>query len=371
MSSTGLNSIILVLIFSVVVATMAEGLQLLMPSVQPKKNDTILCYEFPLNGSLYITGFKPQVMKLTHHIRLSGCPEPSGFGKPWECPRRVKASSGDFDVGPVCKVLGNVLFAGGPDAPEIKLPDGVGIKVGGDTGINSLVLEVHYLNIDHSKDSSGIVLATAAKPTPKTAGILLVGSAGEIPAHSAAYWEGACEYDQPLTLHPFAFRVHTHYRGKVVSGYRVRDGQWTEIGRESPDRTQVFYPTKGPEVTVKTGDILAVRCTMVNNEDRIIKYGENWNDGHEMCTFYMMYYVAGDRLPKKTFCYTPGAPSWKWSNVAELHAENVPKSASVIPGTNVILQESTSEERTPSSVDKNTKHQSDLTEFTSEFRKFN
>lgn len=28
--------------------------------------------------------------------------------------------------------------------------------------------------------------------------------------------------------------------GKVTSGYRIRDGQWTEIGRQSPQKPQVM-----------------------------------------------------------------------------------------------------------------------------------
>lgn len=34
------------------------------------------------------------------------------------------------------------------DAPKLVLPEGVGFKVGGDTGVNYLVLQVHYANVD-------------------------------------------------------------------------------------------------------------------------------------------------------------------------------------------------------------------------------
>ena len=30
-----------------------------------------------------------------------------------------------------------------------------------------------------------------------------------------------------------------YFPGKVVSGYRVRDGHWDEIGRQSPQKPQV------------------------------------------------------------------------------------------------------------------------------------
>ncbi|RWS15393.1 peptidylglycine alpha-hydroxylating monooxygenase-like protein [Dinothrombium tinctorium] len=45
------------------------------------------------------------------------------------------------------------------DAPKLVLPEGVGFKIGKGTGINYLVLQVHYGNVDPTKniaDKSGI-----------------------------------------------------------------------------------------------------------------------------------------------------------------------------------------------------------------------
>jgi len=36
------------------------------------------------------------------------------------------------------------MYAWARDAPTLKLPNGVGFKVGGDSQINYLVLQVHY-----------------------------------------------------------------------------------------------------------------------------------------------------------------------------------------------------------------------------------
>ncbi|KAF5913548.1 hypothetical protein HPG69_017168 [Diceros bicornis minor] len=68
----------------------------------------------------------------------------------------------------------------------------------------------------------------------------------------------SCQYKK-YPMHVFAYRVHTHHLGKVVSGYRVRNGQWTLIGRQSPQLPQAFYPVEHP-VDVSFGDILAARC---------------------------------------------------------------------------------------------------------------
>ena len=37
------------------------------------------------------------------------------------------------------------------------------------------------------------------------------------------YMEAACKLTTSLTLHPFAFRTHTHDLGRVVSGWKVRE----------------------------------------------------------------------------------------------------------------------------------------------------
>ena len=47
------------------------------------------------------------------------------------------------------------------DAPDLTLPDGVGFRVGEDTRIKYLVLQVHYNKLDmipENGDSSGILL---------------------------------------------------------------------------------------------------------------------------------------------------------------------------------------------------------------------
>ena len=57
-----------------------------------------------------------------------------------------------------------------------------------------------------------------------------------------------------------------------------------------------FYPvqTKG-YVRVSSGDKLAARCIMVNDQTRVIRTGPK--DSDEMCIFYVMYYVDADKEP--------------------------------------------------------------------------
>ena len=76
--------------------------------------------------------------------------------------------------------------------------------------------QVHYASVEYipeTGDDSGVFLEYTSQPQPKTAGVLLLGTAGQIPAHSTTFFETACEIEEPRDIHPFAFRVHTHALG--------------------------------------------------------------------------------------------------------------------------------------------------------------
>lgn len=103
------------------------------------------------------------------------------------------------------------------DAKALELPDGVGFRVGGDTGINYLVLQVHYASTDYiaeDGDDSGVILEFTEQMQPKTAGVLLMGTGGMAPPHTTTYFETSCVIEDSRTIHPFAFRTHTHALGK-------------------------------------------------------------------------------------------------------------------------------------------------------------
>ena len=127
---------------------------------------------------------------------------------------------------------------------------------------------------------------------------------------TTTYMEAACTLSTPLTLHPFAFRVHTHELGRVVSGWRVSpDMQWTLIGKADPQREQMFWAVRSPEV-IRGGDTLAARCTMVSDRDRVTWVGATAED--EMCNFYMMYWVDGEEKLTSERCNSVGPPVYTW-----------------------------------------------------------
>ena len=76
---------------------------------------------------------------------------------------------------------------------------------------------MHYASVDYISpegDDSGVFLEYTEQEQPKTAGVLLLGTGGNAPAHSTTYFETSCEIEDSRQIHPFAFRTHTHSLGK-------------------------------------------------------------------------------------------------------------------------------------------------------------
>lgn len=194
------------------------------------------------------------------------------------------------------------------------LPEGVGFKVGGNSPIQYLVLQVHYAHIDYFKDGntddSGVFLHYTKYPMKKLAGVILLGTGGIIPPRKITHMESACLMTEHKTIYPFAYRTHTHSLGKVVSGYVVKpNDEWIELGKRDPLTPQMFYPVTN-RVPVTYGDTLAARCTMESTRDTFTLVGETNQD--EMCNMYIMYYVENEEPLERKYCFTVGPPSYYW-----------------------------------------------------------
>lgn len=261
------------------------ALDIRMPGVTPKESDTYFCMamRLPVEEEAFVIDFKPRAsMDTVHHMLLFGCNMPSSTGSYWFC-----------DEG-TCTDKANILYAWARDAPPTRLPKGVGFRVGGETGSKYFVLQVHYGDIsafrDNHKDCSGVSLHLTRVPQPLIAGMYLMMSVDTVipPGEKVVNADISCHYNT-YPMHVFAYRVHTHHLGKVVSGYRVRDGQWTLIGRQSPQLPQAFYPVEHP-VDVTFGDILAARCVFTG-EGRTEATHIGGTSSDEMCNLYIMYYM--------------------------------------------------------------------------------
>jgi len=299
-----------------------------MPGVQPHSKDLYLCRSLKLNldRDNYIVKFTPHAsMHTAHHILLYGCLAPGNDEEVWNCGEMTGHDDDEYKVGPVCASGSQIIYAWAHDAPELKLPEGVGFKVGGETPIMYLVVQAHYMHPLDAPDYSGLTLHYTPEPMPKLASVLLMVTGGRIKAKSTENFETACLIDENVEMHPFAFRTHTHTHGKVVSGYVIQDGKWTLLGKKSPQLPQMFYPIADSGLTIKQGDIVAARCTMVNDEDRDIYIGSTGND--EMCNFYMMYWSDQSKpsLSDNT-CFSNGPPDYHWDTTGGL--TDIPADAS-------------------------------------------
>jgi len=177
-----------------------------------------------------------------------------------------------------------------------------------------ICFQVHYASVDEipgEGDSSGVVINYTNIPQSKAAGVYWTATNGRFPAGATTYAETACKIRTQVPIHPFAFRVHTHKLGRVVSGFKVtKDMEWTLIGKEDPQLPQMFFPVANDQLTLNEGDTIATRCTMVNNGDSAVSVGNTRQD--EMCNFYMMFWVDGTELPEQRTCSSLGPPFYSW-----------------------------------------------------------
>ncbi|GCB80672.1 hypothetical protein scyTo_0016315, partial [Scyliorhinus torazame] len=187
----------------------------------------------------------------------------------------------------------------------------VGFRVGGNTNINYVILQVHYGDVtvfrDNHKDCSGVTLQMTFLQQPLIAGIYLLLTEDTVipPGEKVVNADIGCLYKQ-ATIHPFAFRTHTHQLGQVVSGYRVRDGKWVLIGRQSPQLPQAFYHTD-TSVDIKYGDIIAARCVFTGKgRTTVTRIGATSKD--EMCNLYVMYYMEAKHAKPYMYCMQDGSP---------------------------------------------------------------
>uniref|UniRef100_A0A8C2G477 peptidylglycine monooxygenase n=1 Tax=Cyprinus carpio TaxID=7962 RepID=A0A8C2G477_CYPCA len=257
------------------------------------------CYDTYLSRNM---DFVPHAsMDTAHHMILYGCKTPYATQGYWDCGKELGT----------CRDQAKIMYAWARNAPPTKLPKDVGFKVGGDTRINYFVLQIHYGDAthfrDHHRDCSGLTLRMTSKPQPFIAGMYLMMSVDTVipPGKKVTNADIACTYTSS-PMYPFAFIISfSFYVGKVVSGYRVRNGQWTQIGRQSPLLPQAFYPVANT-IDVRNGDILAARCVFTG-EGRTTNTQIGGTSNDEMCNFYIMYYMDNSHAVPYMNCGDDGS----------------------------------------------------------------
>lgn len=268
-------------------------------------------------------GFQPNASATkVHHILIYGCSLPGKFLRDtpnyvWACGEmnndsgaQQGAEPSPYEQSSVCGAGARqtILFGWALDAPAIELPPKVGFRIGGNSGISYLVLQVHYGNTQVFRtdpsitDNSGIHLHTVYGPDhgiTRMAGIYLLLSYGFVPrGHSKHVME--CLMSEEKVIHPFRFRTHTHKLGTKVAAYRKPVGnsmQMLLIGEHDPQQPQMFYPVEDASMTIQQGDRVYAYCDYNNTRDHTVFIGATGND--EMCNFYMMYWTEGELLSQQ------------------------------------------------------------------------
>ena len=212
-------------------------------------NQYVCTFKKLTDGTMYLREFSPIDRNgVAHHIILYGCREPGVNAEVWACgdmkSRSDRKKNEGLVPGEIC--LGgeddNILFLEAFQAGDYELPKSLSFKVGRGTPIQYLVIQVHYKMADRFRDnpdatdSSGIIFKYQKIPTKFMAGILVLGSAGSIPSKSEAGKDTFCmdimcspqSMPRYQTVKPFAFRVHSHSHGRLISGFVVRNANPTE-----------------------------------------------------------------------------------------------------------------------------------------------
>jgi peptidylglycine monooxygenase len=309
-----------------------------MPNVHPTRNDLYLCHSIDVSneGPTYVRSFEPMPSSYAHHMLVYTCDNAAPTETAWDC-GEMHSSGKEFSQAPVCNGDPKLIYAWAMDAPGLVLPPDVSFKIG-DASKKFVVLQVHYKVVDDFKkdgkkvDNSGVQLKTSSTPTKKIAGIYLLLTDGVIPPQSRVYMEAACEYDGKVNLHPFAYRTHAHQLGELVTGYVIHNNKWTELGRKSPQKPQMFYNVTHKNAVVRPGDILAARCIMNNRGEANVWIGSTMKD--EMCNFYMMYWVPLEdekKMPDRGVgCSSQGWPLSRWDRLLDVSGE--PITSALVPG---------------------------------------
>jgi Copper type II ascorbate-dependent monooxygenase, N-terminal domain len=101
-------------------------------------------------------GFEPNAtMNTAHHMLMYGCGEPGSKSPIWNCGEMSQKDNSDEVSASPCGEGSHsqIIYAWARDAPKLELPENVGFKVGKDSPIKYIVLQVHYAHVEKFKGS--------------------------------------------------------------------------------------------------------------------------------------------------------------------------------------------------------------------------
>lgn len=218
-----------------------------------------------------------------HHIWSFGCGTPGSVPKTqtaspyiWDCGKQVypedKYQEG-LDAGTICRndgVFRHLFSFEGRDKYNINftMSDGVGIPIGGDTGINFIVMGVHFIRLSDLPGGwtghPGMTFRIESSGITKRAAKFSLLVWGSVEGKTVKSLEGGFTIPDGYTVHPFAIGVHTHAMGIDTQIFRVTaDNQTTTIYHEDPRESKTAHAID-KEITLNPGDKFIARCTYEN-----------------------------------------------------------------------------------------------------------
>ena len=159
-------------------------------------------------------------------------------------------------------------------------------------------------------------------------------------------FEVACEIDQDIVMHPFAFRTHAHKLGRIVFSTCRTDAmnnaiwsrscqfgissawkkRWTRMDRNRSTIASITSNVLSHSIGCdhQTGRLRRCRLHDVQFAFPNCQHWVRWLVRHclhsffspsstskdEMCNFYMMYWVDGDQLLNDDVCISRGPPEY-------------------------------------------------------------
>ncbi|KAI3389599.1 hypothetical protein SNEBB_009886 [Seison nebaliae] len=235
----------------------------------------------------------------------------------------------------------NIIYAWAMNATHKILPKHVSFRIGKNTNIKYLVIQLHY-KTPSKNDHSGIILHTTGKKTKYQLGYYVLATVGFIPPKIKNFhMESGCVLSNEINMYPIAYRVHAHSLGRVNSGYVIKEVNgtriWYEIGRNSPQQPQMFYESTLPNnFKISQNDVLASRCTMNSmKRNRYTNIGAKHSD--EMCNFYIMYYTDFEGMLNVQFCIQDHN-TFHWNSMFK--NDELPALASTLKGVPILYEKS-------------------------------
>ncbi len=252
-------------------------------SLTAGQTDTYKCVRIQVPQDMYIGGFFAVAPTGTHHTVLTVSTSSKTTGE-YDC----SAGSLDFQM----------LFASGLGTPELRFPDGIGMKLSAGTYIN---LNLHLFDAtDHalSGETDIYVLPLATPPdAAHTAEMIFSGTAKisitATPTVEQKFSGGCVLPSTPATENLIALWPHEHQLGvhQLVTDTPPGGSPTNLLDNDYAFTEQKTYPWPTPMV-VNGGDRIETTCTYVNNTNPIhaVSFGESSLD--EMCFTGIYRYPA-------------------------------------------------------------------------------